>query len=122
MPRGIKICPSCNTENGARALFCKDCGQTFKVIGAYMPKKDKEVTVVQVNESKSFSDDIVAEAGVDPEKLSPDEHAERIAGFGYKRARALMQEASRDNKWRHVNWKKVDELINQESVAKREGE
>jgi hypothetical protein len=121
MPKGIKFCSECKTENGARAFVCKSCGHQFKIIGAYMPKKEKETIVVQVNESKSFSEEVIAESGIDPEKMSPDEHAHRIAGFGYKRAMALMREASRDNKWKHVNWKKVEELIGQESVAERQG-
>ena len=29
MPRGKKICPECNTENGVRSFCCHSCGYEF---------------------------------------------------------------------------------------------
>lgn len=50
MPRGSKICASCNTSNGPRAFNCKSCGAAFSF---------KEKGSVQVKETVGKPDPVM---------------------------------------------------------------
>jgi len=41
---------------------------------------------------------------IELEKITPQEHAERILSYGKKRARSLMEEAKNRKCWSHVDW------------------
>lgn len=45
MPRGVKLCPSCQCSNGPRAFVCKSCNQPFAFKAK--SKEQKNTKVIQ---------------------------------------------------------------------------
>lgn len=60
MAKGKKLCKSCNTENGCRALKCKNCGVSFglepmKYTSKASIQSVEENDVVQSEENEEIS-------------------------------------------------------------------
>ena len=116
MPRGKKICPSCSTECGVRTGVC-ECGHDFssspkKENGGEDKKKKKKNKKKDIEQMSSMTKDLIAHVALNPyveqERLSPDEHAERILSYGSERAKSLLRQHRSGSTWSHVNWKKVE--------------
>lgn len=43
MPRGNKLCPKCQGNNGPRSFFCKHCNEPFVIKGKKMERKQRRV-------------------------------------------------------------------------------
>ena len=120
MPRGKKTCPSCKVEDlGVRTYICPQCGYDFssakKEIVSKVEEKKKNGNGNGKKEHISSATAELLEYAeghpyVAPKKLSSDEHADRILGFGVDRAKNLLG-LSKNGGWKHVNWKRVEEGI-----------
>lgn len=112
MPRGKKICPSCSTECGVRTSICK-CSHNFSSV----PKKENGGEEKKTNEKKpeyvspktqELLDHVALNPYVEPEKMSADEHADRILAYGKNAALNLLRQHRSGNSWSHVNWNRVE--------------
>jgi len=122
MPLGKKICPNCNTEIGARAYTCKECGFDFSAAKLKREeerydrlkreKEEREMTPVGEKMSPEVAR-LMQEAKPyeAPKKLTPKDHAERILGYGKDKAEALYRLAKAHHYWSHVNWDVVEQGI-----------
>ncbi len=117
MPRGKKTCPECSTELGVRTYNCPKCGFDFssvkKEIVSKVEEKKKNGNGKKEHISPATAELLEYAEGhpyVAPKKLSPDENADRILGFGVDRAKNLLQ-LSKNGGWKHVNWNRVEEGI-----------
>ena len=120
MARGKKDCPKCNTEMGARYHKCSNCGHDLKSSQVSVengtPTKDhidatqailrREARRLEDRESVEYSDVC----------KNPDEHADRILGYGFERAQMLFDMHRWGNGWSHVNWNRVEEGLSKFNV------
>ena len=112
--RGRKDCPNCNTEVGARTLFCA-CG--FDFISA---KKEKDAEKAQKKEEKKINKKVEEKISpmvkelmalpkyVAPQRHSPKDHAKRILSYGERRAKTLLALSRVHKYWSHVDWGEVE--------------
>jgi len=111
MPRGKKICPGCSTECGVRAGKC-ECGHNFSSAKKENGGEEKQKMKKELEQMSSMTKELLAHQALNPyqeiEHLTPDEHADRILGYGTERATNLLKQHRSGETWSHVNWKKVE--------------
>lgn len=103
MPRGKKICPDCSTECGARTGKC-ECGYSFSSSEKKGNGKEECVSA----KTQELLDYVALNPYVEPERMSADEHADRILGYGNNAALNLLRQHRSGNNWTHVNWNRVE--------------
>lgn len=133
MPLGKKICPNCKKELGVRTGICPDCQHDFskkKIIISpiketvdYKKEETKKIKVVEedVEEKKVIrnpyftpEDEIIAKSGRIGISYTGEEHADRILAMGERKARSLLMGHNTGNTWSHVNWKYLEEKLNEQ--------
>ena len=110
--RGKKRCPDCLFIVGARVKICAHCNHNFFPDGPKIKKVEIVNPIVQnliENANYDFEDK--------KEKLTPDEHAQRILELGEKKAKNLLFIAETEKKWSHVNWEMVREGLEEEKLS-----
>jgi len=129
--RGRKKCPSCNEITATVTKICPKCN--FDLFTASQKNKEKLAAERKIKEEKRVKKLINSfkkpdkiqkteiEEKINPmvekalqlpmpvfsEKLTPKEHAERILGYGAKRASMLLGQSK--GVWSHVDWNLVKE-------------
>ncbi len=108
--RGKKECPKCNHFNGLRQQVCTQCGEKF--VPKEKVKKEKKPKAVKPEKelSKEIRELLLVEYKPPP-ILTPKKHAKRILGYGKDRAKALLFTAQKENRWKHVDWGKVEQGV-----------
>ena len=59
---------------------------------------------------------VIYDIETEPEKLTPEQHAQRILELGEERAGNLLFLAQEEKKWNYVNWDLVKEGLEKEVV------
>jgi len=118
MARGKKKCPGCSEELGLRTYKCPKCGYDFtaskKVSKAPVLEEKKQDVAPSQPVKKSYFERVLSkEHGrieySDLVYLTPQEHADRILGYGKERASILFNLHKWQGGWNHVDWKRVEE-------------
>ena len=117
--RGRKTCPGCSVIVGAVTKTCPKCSFDFTTIVKEKAKKKEKANDEPKKEGPSRGEMIIRREieeskGKDPVDFSfldcvtPNDHAERILGYGKERATNLLKQHKTGNTWSHVNWKVVE--------------
>jgi len=118
--RGRKRCPGCNLIVGGRIDTCFSCGFDFvsakKEKNKKAEEKKEQKKVIKTPDGEKISPEIallMAELAPyeEPEKLTPNDHADRILSYGNKRAASLVKAQKSQGGWSHINWERVKEGV-----------
>ena len=74
-------------------------------------KKRKKEKVVKKEELSERTKELLLVEHKPSPILTPKEHAKRIIGYGKDRAKALLFTAEIENRWKHVDWGKVEQRV-----------
>ena len=120
-----KTCPDCGNKYGFSQSEC-ECGYNFtlrmnveKAKAAREAKRlepvpEEEIKKSEINEKRRAilsGPDILVGEGHEEKKMTKKEHAERILGYGKKRAFNLLRISTKNNYWAHVDWGYVKEQL-----------
>jgi len=134
MPLGKKICPNCKKELGVRTGICPDCQHDFskkkiiispnkETVDSNKKEEIKRIKVVKedLEEKKHIrdpystpDDEVIARPGKNVTNYTGEEHADRILAMGERKARSLLMAHNTGNTWSHVNWKYLEEKLNEQ--------
>lgn len=110
--KGKKRCPECLFIVGARVKICAHCDYNFFPDGPKEKKVEIMNPIVQ-----NLMETMIYDIEDETEKLTPDEHAQRILELGEERAKNLLFLAQEEKKWNYVNWEMVREGLEKEAVV-----
>ena len=127
MGPGRKQCPECNVIISAVSKTCLKCDFDFvalkeKKLAEKELEPEKEEKVVKTEAIKPLTQEILSSIrgdvnpGETTTKLSSSEHAQRILDSGKERARNLLKAHKASNVWSHVDWKLVEEGLENTTV------
>ncbi len=120
--KGKKQCPQCQLIVGARTKVCS-CGYVFisdeKTAELKAKKEEQKVQAETVNPIvKELEEVELPELNTEEvEKLTPEQHVERILARGPERAKSLMKLARAEKRWTYIDWDMVEQKLTEMEVV-----